>query len=1430
MKTSFPYARHGALFLVGQLIMLVATAQNIPTNSTKPSAIPATPPAGYTNTAISFIRTWEPSMQTSDPAAVMGATDIGAVKQSTYYVDGLGRPVQTVNKGISPSGKDIVTPFVYDALGREEYKYLPYTAQTGNSSDGKFKTDPFSAQQSFYQNTGLNPGISGETIFYRQLEYDASPLNRVQKSYAPGNNWAKTGGNKPIIQSHLLNTVADGVRIWVLPSSSIIPVSTQVYEGGQLFKEMTIDERGNKVIEFIDKEGRPILKKEELVSGAADGHNNWLCTYYVYDNVGNVRCVIPPKAVELIKSNWTLTSDVLQELCYLYRYDGRNRLIVKKIPGADSTEFVYDTRDRLVFSRDGNLKLGTTPQWMVTYYDVINRPSMTGFYKSNATREVLQTTMNVITASNPQPNISTSDLTPLTYTYYDNYSYSGAISPVTSDYSKPQAGTNLYAEPTTAATTFTRGLITGSKQRVLGTETWLTASNYYTDKGRLVQMVSNNINNGQDVTTNLYDFNGKLLSQYQRHNNIKSTLTPQSTLLTSMNYDKVGRLTQVSKQLNDNAATQSIIAMNNYDELGQLKDKNLGVKSGVPIETLNFEYNIRGWVKSINKNFVNTSGSSSNWFGQDLSYDEGFQANQYNGNIAGIKWKSKSDGIARAYGYNYDPTNRLMKADFTQNNTGSWSNSVVDFSVKMGDGIDPASAYDANGNILSMMQRGLKGGASTTIDQLTYSYLQNQVSNRLQGVADAFNDPSSTLGDFKEINGSGLSDYSYDYNGNLTSDFNKGINTITYNHLNLPSTITVTGKGTISYLYDAAGNRYRKIVTDNTVTPAKVTTTDYLGAFIYQNDTLQFVSHEEGRIRAIYKSGQPVAYTNDYFIKDHLGNVRMVLTEQSDFSMYAATMETGNAINETALFSNIDETRAAKPVGFPSENAKTNQSVAKLSAAANGKKIGPSLVLRVMAGDTIQIGTKAFYKSNGPNSENNKMATAENMLADLISAFNSGAKQGGDHNVLADNNSTPFTAGFYNNDYQRLKQKEKDQVKVDRPKAYLNFVLFDDQFNLIEENSGVKQVKAEPDQLQILGQDKMTMKKSGYLYVYTSNESVQDVYFDDLAILATPGPLLEETHYYPFGLIMAGISSSALRGKAYPENRKKFNGIEHTTEFDLNTYDAFYRTLDPQIGRFWQIDPKPTGNISLYAMMDNNPISKSDPLGDSIPKAVDQRIAARIEKSLNTQMDENNQSSQDSQTKIANNNKEIEQLKNDIGSGKIAGRKDVKKANKRITKLERSTNWNINNIVEMWTRNNLLSQSLADINSLRTDENYNYTFEKPGNGSIMHTVYKREAENGIENKDVVIQGSNDGLYIHEIRHIGQSLAAGGLSFSESPNTKGRLKYASVGRRQELEVNAYQTQFSLDPLGYPATRRAFMLSDINIESLKSILGEDGNAAY
>jgi RHS repeat-associated protein len=168
-----------------------------------------------------------------------------------------------------------------------------------------------------------------------------------------------------------------------------------------------------------------------------------------------------------------------------------------------------------------------------------------------------------------------------------------------------------------------------------------------------------------------------------------------------------------------------------------------------------------------------------------------------------------------------------------------------------------------------------------------------------------------------------------------------------------------------------------------------------------------------------------------------------------------------------------------------------------------------------------------------------------------------------------------------------------------KPKAFVNWILFDEQFKYVSSSSGFEQVGSSGSFTTHSRAD-MPVTKNGYLYIYVSNETPNiDVFFDNLQVTHIRGPLIEEAHYYPFGLEMKAISTRAFNFGRKTEFRANA-GSEFEEDLDLNMFSLFYRQYDPQIGRFTGIDirSEETYRFSCYQFAANNPIYFVDPLGD----------------------------------------------------------------------------------------------------------------------------------------------------------------------------------------------------------------------------------------
>ena len=1147
------------------------------------------------------------------------------------------------------------TGFEPSPLNRVLYQYAPGNSWVGSGRSAGtqylINTVADSVQQwEMMSTTGLQVAVTPYSTDSLQVTYTCSnlPSNHGTVLYLyqvqGSSGWTTgyvNGGPSAQIEipagnySYAIQVQVGSNWFYVYPGASGTGFTiAEVYSTGSLDKLVTTDENGNQTIEFKDKRGFTLLKKVQ--SGpvtAASPYTNWLCTYYIYDDDNNLSFVIPPLATQqLWVSGWSVpptgiaSASFAKELCFQYIYDGKNRLVSKAIPGGGVTYTVYDTRDRVVMTQDSNLI--TQGKWLVNEYDSLNRRWRTGLLTDPNNQTYHQ---SLALYSINYPNTTGSNYEVLTQTYYDDYTWvagSGVTLPTTmaTNYSSNSNDfiTSYNSSPTYAVSMtgflVTRGMVTGSRTEVLGSNggQYLGAVNFYDDRARAIQVQSTNYTSGVDTLTNQYDFTGKPLRKMLSHAKLGNT--PQyHTVITKIDYDQAFRLRHIWKNIDGAAADQLIDSMQ-YNELGQLSTKYLGNN----VDSMIYTYNIRGWLSGINANYV--AGTTTHYFGMELGYDRTtsvapgntYLTPEFNGNIEGTVWKTAGSGLNRKYDFSYDPADRLTAAAFLQNTSGSaWDKNQVDFSVSN-------LSYDPNGNIQTMTQRGFLVGGSQVIDSLAYSYFAG--TNKLMQVVDAENDSTSQLGDFHYSISkvAGTPDYAYDGNGNLIKDTNKVITAISYNYLNLPQLIHFQNKGNITYVYDADGEKLAKITADS-VAKHSVRTL-YLDNMVYQQtdtlgntwngiDTLQLILHEEGRTRWAYqkfKSGTTgYSFQYDFFEKDHLGNTRMILTQERDTTNYLASMEAAYRSTESQLFGNITNTCVAWnsvpnyqniPTNTLTSVTNPNDSVSLVDyTGSGGQTTGPSLLLKVMSGDTVTLGVQCYYNSNTVTNTNSSFSAVLNSLAADLVGTPTGAAEGGVPGYTASGGPVYLALTSFLTTYD-------PGAPAGYPKAYLNWILLDDQFNYVSSSSGSVAAASNTypaGQLnKVAPGGPIIMPRNGYLYIWVSNETQGwDVFFDNLCVQYKQGPLLEENHYYPFGLSMSGLSDKALKSN-YAQNKYRYNGKElQNQEFSdgsgLEEYDYALRFQDPQLGRWWTIDPKADQmrRFSPYNYAYDNPIRFVDPDG-----------------------------------------------------------------------------------------------------------------------------------------------------------------------------------------------------------------------------------------
>ena len=400
----------------------------------------------------------------------------------------------------------------------------------------------------------------------------------------------------------------------------------------------------------------------------------------------------------------------------------------------------------------------------------------------------------------------------------------------------------------------------------------------FNNKSRPVKSNTTNYLGGFTDVESLIDFSGKTLLTVTRHK--RNPNRDEIRIDEAFTYSPQDRLLTHTHQINGGAI--QLLAANTYTEMGQLLSKNVGgtATDGTSgLQKVDYTYNIRGWLTGINdtQNLQDSEAAHPDLFAFKINYNtlDNSQTDVkklYNGNIAETRWRTDFDNLTRSYGYTYDALNRLTNAQYVRP-----SNPANPNSADIIDTFNEALKYDKNGNIKYLDRNGGLESQTTVpvIDKLVYKYDTND-KNRLIKVTDgtANSDGFKDGADTQE-------EYGYDLNGNMIHDDNKGISSIVYNHLNLPTLIEFNNDSNtkIEYLYTAVGQKIQKNVykyhpqISASLVPAPAIPTDYLGGFQYVFEGLQFFPTAEGYVKYTEGVRNPFDYVYNY--TDHLGNIRL---------------------------------------------------------------------------------------------------------------------------------------------------------------------------------------------------------------------------------------------------------------------------------------------------------------------------------------------------------------------------------------------------------------------------------------------------------------------------------------------------------------------------------------------------------------------------
>ena len=774
---------------------------------------------------------------------VLTSRDGGEMSMMTTvtWLDDFGREESVHQVGFTPSHKTLMSLTEYDGHGRVSKRWLPALATPQRVILPGLHTVTY--LDAHVRPEDIMPGSSeanlGDGAPYSEVIYDGSPLDRPLMEYGSGEAWRQAG--RGILSEHMGNSAGDERlvchRIEVQASkndTSFVISSEGLYPDGSLKVVSVTDEDGKETLTFTDRHGREILSRQVMKEG---GECQYLDTYSVYDGLDHLLAVIPPALSDRLSVGQSLDPEETERYAYLYLYDSKERVCARKLPGIGWVRMEYDDADRLVFTQDGEQRRRGESTFML--YDIHGRECVTGVCGHDVpTGNMISgfALAEYVGAGGALDGYACSGVTlvspqVMSAFYYDSHAFVDDFATGLPD-SLAMYGTQI---PSLI------GRRTGSclhevSEGISGKKVWGLVR--YDGRGRVSHTEMSYPDGGWDTEDVEHDFLGSPVRRHLVHRKGTETVCEDLTYT----YDDSERLLEVRHSLN--GGTPVLLARNTYDELGRLSGTERGSNDAL---SSTYSYNVRSWL----------TGIDGSLFKETLHYNElrsdrlGNDRRRFGGDVSSMEWRSGAGNGTRSYDFSYDGLGRLVSADY-----GEYGDHVV--------GYGASYSYDNMGNLLSLSREGdMTSSLKGIVDNLSMTY----DGNMLASVSDSAPAPSVTgSADFRD----GVSEaveYTYDRNGNMTSDLNRKVSLISYNRQNRPARMRHAG-GTETFTYLPDGTKRGRTFLGK---DRSLSRTEYRGNLVCADDSLKYILFDGGLIAMDRAEPEYL-----FFLRDHLGSTRVV--------------------------------------------------------------------------------------------------------------------------------------------------------------------------------------------------------------------------------------------------------------------------------------------------------------------------------------------------------------------------------------------------------------------------------------------------------------------------------------------------------------------------------------------------------------------------